>query len=125
MHISERPRPEAAPSSEDSQSLLDLAIPPRQARRRGLVWLALGVSVIAAGAFAASKLLALPTVTVSTIAPKAAERVLAVTGRIRAQENVQVVPRIAGQIRALNRREGDLVTAGEVLGVIEIGRAHV
>jgi len=47
-----------------------------------------------------------------------------VIGRIRAQENVQVVPRIAGQIRVLNRREGDLVTAGEVLGVIDDAKAR-
>jgi len=41
-----------------------------------------------------------------------------------ARESVQVVPRVGGQIRALNRREGEMVAAGEVLGIIDDAKAR-
>ena len=43
------------------------------------------------------------------------ERVLAITGRTRPQVTITIVPKVAGQIVALTKQEGDSVTAGEVL----------
>ena len=123
MHISERPRPDT-PSSADDRALLALAIPPQRARRRGLLWLgAAAVALIAAG-LTLPRVFATPEVPVIAVKPKPAERVLAVTGRIRARESVQVVPRVGGQIRSLNRREGEMVAAGEVLGIIDDAKAR-
>lgn len=119
MHIAERPRPDTTPSSAEDQPLLFLAIPPHRARRRGLLWLG-AAAILALGAgLTLPRMFALPEVSVVSVTPKAGERVLAVTGRIRSRESVQIVPRVAGQIRSLNRREGEMVASGEVLGFIE------
>jgi HlyD family secretion protein len=98
-------------------------LPPWRKRRRG-VWLGAVAAVAAIAAFAAPRYFAEAPVPVLSVTAKPAERVLAVTGRIRARESVQVVPRVAGQVRELTRREGESVVAGEVLGRIDDAKAR-
>jgi RND family efflux transporter MFP subunit len=122
MHISERPRPDTTPSSGD-QILPGLDLPPLRKRRRWL-WLAAAAVILVGAAIAAQRALAPPVVQVQPVSAKPAERVLAVTGRIRARESVQVAPRVAGQIAELRKDEGELVAAGDVLGRIDDAKAR-
>lgn len=53
------------------------------------------------------------------VAPQATERVLAVVGRVRPTDLVEVLPVNPGQVVRLLRDEGDQVAAGEPLAVIK------
>jgi RND family efflux transporter MFP subunit len=123
MHIANPPKPDTGPSStEDSQMRL-AELRARRDKKR-LMMAGGAVAVIVAG-FALNTLLTPPpSVRVTTIKEQATERVLAVTGRVKPRESVQVFPKVAGQIVALNKDEGDLVKAGEVLGRVDPARAQ-
>ena len=123
MHISERPRPDLMPSSADSKLTGALNLPPLRQSRRA-VWIVAAAVVLVVAAVVVPKLFATPAVPVATVTATAAERVLAVTGRIRPRESVQVVPRIAGQVKELTRREGEAVNAGDILGRIDDARGR-
>ncbi|MDX2223471.1 MAG: efflux RND transporter periplasmic adaptor subunit [Rhodospirillaceae bacterium] len=128
MHISPRTSPEpAAPAvlaASPDEVGLGLALVRARRRRRRLWWG--GVAALAAVAIgvAALRAAASPQVTVMTVAAQPVERVLAVTGRVRAKESVAVLPKASGEIVALTKDDGDLVGAGEVLGRIDDARAR-
>ncbi len=81
------------------------------------------VAVIIAGIAAVSLFTPPPSVRVTTVKSQTTERVLAVTGRVKPRESIQVFPRATGQIVSLTKDKGDLVQAGEVLGQIDPARA--
>ncbi|HEY9218501.1 MAG TPA: efflux RND transporter periplasmic adaptor subunit, partial [Phenylobacterium sp.] len=87
-------------------------------RGKGLLGVALAGFVIAG--FLAAFLMSRPeAVTTTVIAPQKTERVLAVVGRVRPRERVDVRPLYAGQVVRLLHDEGDLVAAGAPLAVIK------
>ncbi len=88
-----------------------------QIRRRGLIVLALGLvgAAALAAVLIANRPPAVPTVVVT---PQKTERVLAVVGRVRPVERVEVRPINPGQVVRLLHDEGDRVAAGEPLAVI-------
>lgn len=90
--------------------------------RRGLGrlrhWLYAGAGVALAtlaGLYAARP----PEVQVATLQAQRAERVLAITGRTRPQVTVTILPRVAGQVAALSKEEGDVVAKGDLLVRLE------
>jgi RND family efflux transporter MFP subunit len=95
--------------------------------RRRLVLVAAGAAVVVAAAVAA--ILAGRPDRVATViaAPQTTERLLAVVGRVRPIDLVDVRPVYAGQVVRLYRDEGDRVTAGEPLALVrsDIERAQV
>lgn len=124
MHISQPPQPGAAAASLDEatgHTLLKL----RAQRKKKRMVIAGVVAVLAVGAGVATlRMTAPPIVQAVTLKAQPTERVLAVTGRVKPRENVQIFSRVAGQIVELNKDEGDLVQAGDVLGMIDPARAQ-
>lgn len=121
MHIAETKisAPALASSADPWGPELTAAV-----RRRRLWKAAAAVVILAAGAAAYSKYTAPPTVAVSTVKSGPAERILAVSGRVRPPESVTIVPKVSGEVIELTKDEGDTVTAGEVLGRIDDARAR-
>jgi len=58
-------------------------------------------------------------VEVASVQLQPAERVLAITGRTRPQVTVTILPRVAGQVVRLTKEEGDRVTQGEVIALLD------
>lgn len=86
--------------------------------RWGLAVLAL--AVLGAGLFwwqAAAT--AAPEVTVETLVPGPVTRVMAVNGKIAAQDSVRIRPSVTGTLQEFLAGEGDLVAAGDVLARID------
>ena len=123
MHISPRQAIDSTPASQDDDGL-GLSLVRARRRRRRMAWTAVAVALVAAVAFVAFRSSQPPTVTVSVVSLQPVERVLAVTGRVRAKENIAVLPKVSGQIVELARDEGDLIKAGETLGRIDDARAR-
>jgi RND family efflux transporter MFP subunit len=123
MHITNPPLPATQPASvEDAQRDLENL---RAARKRRKWTIGGAVMVVAVVGLGVAKLLEpLPSVRAVTVEAKTTERVLAVTGRVKPRESVQVFPRVAGQIVSLSKDEGDLVQAGDVLGQVDPARAQ-
>jgi RND family efflux transporter MFP subunit len=90
---------------------------PSPLRRARPYLLAAGVLAIA-GYYAYSSTRPQP-VAIAEIKTAPAERVLAISGRTRPQVTVTVLPKTAGQLLSLTRREGERVKAGEVLGRLD------
>lgn len=123
MHITNPPQPGTQPASvEDAQRELDQLRAAR--RRKRLVWGSAVTAILVIGVAASSLLKPPPSVSAVSVTAQTTERVLAVTGRVKPRESVQVFPRVSGQIVALTKDEGDLVQAGEVLGRIDTARAQ-
>lgn len=59
------------------------------------------------------------TVTVETVTPEPASRVLAVNGRIEPRTQIQVQPIVAGQVKSVGATDGDVVSEGAVLAAID------
>lgn len=128
MHISPRPAPEPAAdgvlAASPDEAGLGLALVRARRRRRRLLWGSVAAVLAVAAGVAALRASAPPAVTVITVAAQPVERVLAVTGRVRAKESVAVLPKASGEIVALAKDDGELVAAGEVLGRIDDARAR-
>jgi RND family efflux transporter MFP subunit len=90
--------------------------------RRRLIWIVVGLALVAAASLTYRVSTRLPTLAVAKVKSQAVERVLAAVGRVRAEERVSVYARTAGQILTLIKDEGDRVTAGELLGSIDAGQ---
>ncbi|MBL8630117.1 MAG: efflux RND transporter periplasmic adaptor subunit [Rhodospirillaceae bacterium] len=122
MYISKSTKADhsAASTEGTNEGLLQLRARRKKAR---LALSVAGVLLVIGAAALTMRIMAPTAVTTLTVAPKPAERVLAVTGRVKPQESVQVYARAAGQIVRLNKDEGDLVQAGDVLGQIDPARA--
>jgi RND family efflux transporter MFP subunit len=90
---------------------------PSPLRRARPYLLAAGVLAIA-GYYAYSSTRPQP-VAIAEIKTAPAERVLAISGRTRPQVTVTVLPKTAGQLLSLTRREGERVKAGELLGRLD------
>lgn len=87
-------------------------------RRWALFFLLL--AVLAGGAWGLRQLMQRPPVVdVATVTAGPVERVLALTGRIRAQQQYQLTPLVSGRLTELRRAEGDRVAQGEVLARID------
>lgn len=123
MHISPRQAIDSTPASQDDDGLGLALVRARRGRRR-MAWALIGAVIVAVGAFATLRSSQPPQVTISQVALQPVERVLAVTGRVRAKENISVLPKVSGQIVELFRDEGELVKAGEALGRIDDARAR-
>ncbi len=96
----------------------------RAARQRRQLLIGGGVVAIIVAVIAGFMLLKPdPEVRVTTIKAQTTERVLAVTGRVKPRESIQVYPKAAGQIVHLTKDKGDLVQAGEELGQVDPARA--
>lgn len=123
MHITNPPKPDTLPTTtEDNQQVGLLAL--RAARKRRKLMIGAGVvAMIALGLAGREFLSPAPTVNVVQLKSQPAERVLAVTGRVKPRETVQIYPKVGGQILALMKDEGALVQEGEVLGQIDPARA--
>jgi RND family efflux transporter MFP subunit len=123
MHITNPPQLGTQPASvEDAQRDLENL---RAARKRRKWTIAGTAAVVVVVGLAVAKLLEpLPSVRAVTVEAQTTERVLAVTGRVKPRESVQVFPRVAGQIVSLSKDEGDLVQAGDVLGQVDPARAQ-
>ncbi|MBL8644544.1 MAG: efflux RND transporter periplasmic adaptor subunit [Rhodospirillaceae bacterium] len=108
----------------DDSSLQSLLALRDRRRKTKLLWI--GAAAVAAMAIgiAGWQASAPPVVAVATLKQQPAERVLAVTGRIKPRQSVQVYTRVSGQIVELKKDEGELVVAGEVLGLIDPSRAE-
>ena len=89
-------------------------------RRRWLIAAAI-IALAVAGWVAFARPWEVKPVAVATETVKAgpASRVLAVNGRVAAQTQVTVKPTVAGQIRTVPVKEGDVVKAGDVLATID------
>jgi RND family efflux transporter MFP subunit len=128
MHISPRTAPEPAAAALVAASAdeagLGLALVRARRRRRRLWWGAVAAAIVVGAGIAALRAAAPPQVTVMTVTAQPVERVLAVTGRVRAKESVAVLPKATGEIVALTKDDGELVAAGEVLGRIDDARAR-
>jgi RND family efflux transporter MFP subunit len=95
------------------------------AARRRHIWKAAGaLAILAAGIATYSHYTAPPSVAVTTVKTAPAERILAVSGRVRPPESVTVVPKVSGEVVELFKDEGDTVAAGEILGKIDDARAR-
>lgn len=81
------------------------------------------VAVIVAGFAAVLLFSPPPSVRVTAIKTQATERVLAVTGRVKPRENIQVYSKVAGQIVRFTKDKGDMVQAGDLLGQVDPARA--
>ncbi|MCB2109187.1 MAG: efflux RND transporter periplasmic adaptor subunit [Rhodobacteraceae bacterium] len=123
MHISAHGSVESTATSADEEGL-GLALVRARRRKQRAIWIGVALAFATAVGFAALKSMAPPTVKAATVAAKPIERVLAVTGRVRAKESVQVRPKVAGQIVELFKNDGDTVEAGDVLGRIDDARAR-
>jgi len=102
----------ASPQQSDSPK-------PVLRHRRHWRWLiAAAVLLAAAGAYA---LILRPwdskpaTVAVETLAEAPISQLLAVNGRVAARESVKVRSAVSGQVISVGAREGDIVTAGDML----------
>jgi RND family efflux transporter MFP subunit len=87
--------------------------------RRSFLLIGLAVAAVLAIALVAWLAARPPVVRVAVVQPQDTELVLAVVGRVRPLERVEVLPVNPGQVVRLLRDEGDIVTAGEPLGVIK------
>lgn len=123
MHISQSQKIASSPASLDDDGL-GLALVRARRRRRRIAWLTIAAALAVGAGFFVVQSNQPPQVSIATASMQPVERVLAVTGRVRAKENIAVLPKVAGQIVALARDEGDLVTAGEILGRIDDARAR-
>ena len=121
MHISP-PTIGTTPASLDEEGL-GLALVRTRRKRRRIAWAAIAVAAVAAIGVFALQSSQPPLVATETAAMTPVERVLAVTGRVRAKESVAVLPRIAGQVVELFKNDGDMVAAGDILGRIDDARA--
>ncbi|TQE98213.1 MAG: biotin/lipoyl-binding protein, partial [Spiribacter salinus] len=90
-------------------------------RRRWRIWLLLGALglVLAALVLAQNWMNRPPVVPVETVTPAPVTRVLAVNGRIAADNSVEVTPTVTGTLTALPVAEGDAVKAGDTLAQID------
>lgn len=91
---------------------------PRKAPKR---WIALfaGLAILAgAGAFTAWWLSRPQKIEIFVVAPVTVERVLAVVGRVRPRDLLDVKSPNAGQVIRMLHDDGDVVTAGEPLAII-------
>jgi membrane fusion protein (multidrug efflux system) len=93
----------------------------RRRRRRGYILAALLLVVAAAGwAVYVQPWRAKPIpVTVETVAPGPANRILAVNGRIEPQTQIDVEPTVSGQVKTVAVTDGDRVQAGALLATID------
>jgi len=123
MHITNPPKPDTSPSSTDDSRL---ALSQMRARRNKKRLMTGGVvAAVVVGGLALNVLLTPPpSVRVTAVKAQTTERVLAVTGRVKPKESVQVFPRAAGQIVSLAKDEGDLVKSGDVMGQVDPARAQ-
>src|SRR6056297_3184890 len=104
-------------------------VPPSRRKRpkashRWRIWAPLGALGLglAALVLAQSWMNRPPVVPVETVAPAAVTRVLAVNGRIAAENSVEVTPTVTGTLTALPVAEGDAVEAGDILARLDAAR---
>lgn len=88
---------------------------------RWQAWLAYLLLAIAAGlgTWLAMRALRPPQLMVVLARTETVSRILAVTGRVEAQQTVRLSPRAEGRITEISRREGEQVKAGDVLARLE------
>lgn len=92
-----------------------------KASRRWRFWVllaALGLALTAL-VLAQSWMNCPPVVPVETVAPAPITRVLAINGRIAADNSVEVTPTVTGTLTALPVAEGDAVEAGDILAQVD------
>ncbi len=89
--------------------------------RRWRIWGAVGALVLALAALVLAQawMSRPPIVTVETMAAAPVTRVLAVNGRIAADNSVEVTPTVTGTLVALPVAEGDAVEAGQILAQVD------
>jgi RND family efflux transporter MFP subunit len=124
MHITNPPKPDTRPASTDEAQTSAFAALRARRRRNRFAWGGAAVAVLALALGASQLVSATPAVRTATVSAQPAERVLAVTGRVKPRETVQIFPRVAGLVVGLNKDEGDTVEAGELLGQIDPARAE-
>lgn len=123
MHISNPPHSGASPANAEDNLQIGLAA-LRAARKRRKLFIGAGVAaVLAVGVGLFFLMQGPPAVRALSVKQQDAERVLAVTGRVKPRESVQVFSKTGGQIVALMKDEGDLVKAGDILGQVDAARA--
>jgi RND family efflux transporter MFP subunit len=92
--------------------------------RTRLTWIVLAVAALVALVLVYRSMTKAPRVEVIAVEAGTVERVLAAVGRVRAEDRVSVFPRAAGLITRLQKNEGDLVKAGDILGEIDAGQSR-
>lgn len=92
--------------------------------RTRLIWIVLAVAALVALFLVYRSMTQAPRVEVITVEAGTIERVLAAVGRVRAEERISVFPRAAGLISRLQKDEGDVVKAGDILGEIDAGQSR-
>jgi RND family efflux transporter MFP subunit len=92
--------------------------------RTRLTWIVLAVAALVALVLVYRSMTKAPRVEVIAVEAGTVERVLAAVGRVRAEDRVSVFPRAAGLITRLQKVEGDLVKAGDILGEIDAGQSR-
>jgi RND family efflux transporter MFP subunit len=122
MHISKSAKADTSAATVEGPNA-GLVLIRKQRERRKLALIGAAVVAVALAVAVTLRMTAPIAVSTVTLAAKPTERVLAVTGRVKPQESVQVYSRVSGQVLQLNKDEGDLVQAGEVLGQIDPARA--
>ncbi len=122
MHISKSAKADTSAATVEGTHAGLLQI-RQQRKKKRLALMAGGALLVVIAGMITWRAMAPTAVSTIALAAQPTERVLAVTGRVKPQESVQVYGRVAGQILQLNKDEGDLVQAGEVLGLIDPARA--
>lgn len=103
------------------ENLPVVAIPKPGFFQRPLVWGIIGLVVVIAGGgtYLRMQSKSIPTVVVETATLGPVTRVLAVNGKIAAQDEVQIRATVSGLVLALRAGEGDIVAKGAVLAQID------
>lgn len=94
--------------------------------KRPLVWGVVALALVGGGGaiYLRMQSKSIPTVLVETAALGPVTRVLAVNGKIAAQDEVQIRATVSGLVLALWAGEGDLVAKGAVLAQIDDSQQH-
>jgi membrane fusion protein, multidrug efflux system len=87
--------------------------------RRLILWIAVALAAAGVALLIYRAVVRLPELPVVVVKSQAVQRILAVVGRVRADERVSVYARTPGQIMSLEKDEGESVVAGEILGQID------
>lgn len=111
----------SAPQQTHGQLVPSLRRERPKASLRWRIWALLGALGLglAALVLAQSWMNRPPVVPVETVAPAPVTRVLAVNGRIAAENSVEVTPTVTGTLTTLPVAEGDAVEAGDTLAQVD------
>ncbi|MCZ0813036.1 MAG: efflux RND transporter periplasmic adaptor subunit [Pseudomonadota bacterium] len=89
--------------------------------RRWQVWAVVGALILALTALVLAQnwMIRPPVVPIESVAPAPVTRLLAVNGRIAAENSVEITPTVTGILTGLPVTEGDAVEAGDILAQVD------